>query len=278
MLFAMPDPDVDPDADLDAEVADGPDAPAGSLAGWLAELPPGPHALAWLSSLDAESLDPAERLLVLKAWERAHSWVSARLAVATVAAAGPEPTTRDDWANEEVAAVLRLPTRSAHNKVHTARTLCEDLPATLALLAEGEVTWRHALAAVEECAPLDRAQAAAVEAVVLPKAPAQSPQAFRRSLRRAVLAAAPAQAQEAMEHALAEDVDVRLAPLPNGMAEVVATMPAVEAGALFLAVNTLAKARHAAEGGRRSGVRLGRRRVDALAALANAALADRALP
>ena len=81
-----------------------------------------------------------------------------------------------------------------------------------------------------------------------------------------------------MQHALACDVDVRLTALPNGMGEIVATMPALEATALFLAVNTLAKARHAAAGGKRSKVRLGRRRVDALAALANAAPADRALP
>ncbi len=274
MLFAMPDPG----RDLDIGGADGCDAPAGSLAAWLAELPPGPQALAWLSSLDAESLDSRERLLVLKAWERAHSWVSAQLAAATAAAAGPEPTTRDDWANEEVAAVLRLPTRSAHNKVHTARALTEELPAVTRLLAAGEITWRHAAAAVEECAGLPPEAVALVERRVLPKASEQSLPAFRRALRRAVIAAAPEHAEEAMQHALAEDVDVRLTPLRNGMAEIVATMPALEASALFLAVNTLAKARHAAEGGRRSGVRLGRRRVDALAALAEAALADRALP
>jgi hypothetical protein len=274
VLLAM----TDPDSDLDAEVADGPDAPAGSLAAWLAEAPPGPQTLTWLGSLDPATLDARERLLVLKAWERQHAWVSAQLATATAAAAGPEPTTRDDWAQADVAAVLRLSTRSAHNKVHLARTLTQELPTTTELLAAGEITWRHAAAAVEECAGLPREAVAAVEKRVLPKAPDQSLPAFRRALRRAVIAAAPAQAEEAMQHALADDVDVRLDPLPNGMAEIVATMPAIEARERFLAVNTLAKARHAAEGGRRSGVRLGRRRVDALAALAEAALADRALP
>ncbi len=46
------------------------------------------------------------------------------------------------------------------------------------------------------------------------------------------------------------------------MAELTATMPAVEASALFLAVDNLAKGRHAACGGKRSGVRIGRRRAE----------------
>jgi hypothetical protein len=47
---------------------------------------------------------------------------------------------------------------------------------------------------------------------------------------------------------------------------------------VFLALDALARARHAASGGRRSGVGLDARRVDALIALADAALANRALP
>jgi hypothetical protein len=69
-----------------------------------------------------------------------------------------------------------------------------------------------------------------------------------------------------------------LIPLDDGMAAVEATMAAVDARALFSAIDTLARARHAAEGGRRSGVGIGARRVDALVALAHAALADRRLP
>ena len=174
MLFAMPDPD----RGLGAEVVDGFDAPAGSLAGWLVELPPGPQTLSWLASLASESLDAAERLLVLKAWERAHAWISAQLAAATVAVAGPEPTTRDDWVQDEVAACLRLSTRAAHNKVHLARVLIEEMPATFDLLEAGEITWRHAMAVVEECAGLDRAQAAAVQARCCPR---RRPSRCRRS-------------------------------------------------------------------------------------------------
>ncbi|HEX7105789.1 MAG TPA: DUF222 domain-containing protein [Acidothermaceae bacterium] len=274
MLLTMPTaeaPDVDGvDVDLDA--------PAGSFVSWVLELPPGPESMAMLCSLDAETLPADERVLVLQAWERQHAWLSAQVQAAVVAAAGPEPTTADDWAKDEVAAALRLSIRSAHNKVHLARVLTEELPGVTRLLDAGEVTFRHALAAVELCAGLPRDAVAKVEQRVLPKAPDQSIAQFRRSVRRAVLAVAPEQAEEAMQDALADDVDVRVHPLPNGMAELVATLPALEARELFLAVNTLAKARHAAAGGKRSGVRIGRRRVDVLAALARAALSDRTLP
>lgn len=195
------------------------DAPVGSFVAWALELPPGPESLAMLCSLDAEALTAAERVLVLQAWERQHAWLSARLQAATVAVAGPEPVTADDWAQDEVAAALRLSSRSAQNRVHLARTLTEELPGLTKLLHAGEVSFRHALAAVELCAGLPHEAVAAVEKRVLPKAADQSIALFRRSLRRAVLAAAPEQAEEAAQEALANDVDVRLHPLPNGMAE-----------------------------------------------------------
>ncbi len=105
-----------------------------------------------------------------------------------VAVAGPEPTTADDWAQDEVAAALRLSTGSARNRVRLARALTEDSPALTALPDDGEVPFRHALAAVELCAGLPRDAVARVQARVLPEAPAQSIAEFRRSLRRAVLA------------------------------------------------------------------------------------------
>ncbi|HET9187133.1 MAG TPA: hypothetical protein VFN80_04220, partial [Acidothermaceae bacterium] len=123
MLLTMPaaeTPDVD---DVDVNDGVGVDAPAGSFVGWVLELPPGPQSLALLCSLDAGTLTARERLMVLQAWERQHAWRSAQLQAATVAAAGPEPTTADDWARDEVAAALRLSTGAARNKVHLARTL-----------------------------------------------------------------------------------------------------------------------------------------------------------
>ena len=268
MLFAMPAVEV---------VDDGVDAPAGSLFSWVVELPPGPEAMQLLCSIDPGSLDEFERVLLVRAWERQHAWLSARQQEALVAAAGPRPAKGDDWAVEEIAAAIKVSGRSAQNRVHAARAIVGLLPATREALEFGELSWRHALAVVDECAPLDADQIAEVESTVLAGAGDRAVGDFRRTLRRAVAALRPDVALARHRRAVAER-DVRFVPLDDGMAAVEATMPAVDARALFDAVDTLARARHAAEGGRRGGVRIGARRVDALAALAHAALADRKLP
>ncbi len=262
----------------EAEVVDdGVDAPAGALFQWIIELPPGPEAMQLLCSIDAGSLDAYERVLLVRAWSRQHAWLSARQQEALVAAAGAEAQTEDDWAVDEIAAVMKVSGRAARNQVHTARTLVGSLPGTKVALDFGEVTFRHALAMVDECALLDREQAAVVESRVLPGAGDRAVGDLRRKLRRAVAMVEPGVAFARHQEAVAAR-DVRLIPQEDGMATVAATMSAVDARALFSAVDTLARARHAAEGGRRSGVGVGARRVDALVALAHAALADRALP
>jgi hypothetical protein len=270
MLFGIPAADV---------VDDGVDAPAGSFFSWVVESPPGPETMQLLCSLDPASLSALERVELVKAWERQHAWLSARQQEVLVAAVGLEPADEDDWAVEEVAAALKVSGRVARNRVQAARALVGTLPETQAALDAGELSLRHALAVVDECALLDREESAAVEAqvVVLPGAGERAVGDFRRKLRRAVAMVEPAVALIRHQRAVAER-DVRLIPQEDGMATVAATMAAVDARALFSAIDTLARARHAAAGGRRAGSRIGACRVDALAALAHAAIADRRLP
>lgn len=239
-------------------------------------VPPGPETMQLLCSVDPESLSAFERVELVKAWERQHAWLAARQQEALVAAVGVEPRDEDDWAVEEVAAALKVSARTARNRAHAARVLVGLLPATRAALDAGDVSARHALTMVDECALLDRAQAAAVEAQLLPGASERAVGDFRRRLRRAVLTVEPGAALARHEEAVAAR-DVRLIPLEDGMATVAATMSAVDARALFTVIDTLARARHAAAGGRRSGMRIGACRVDALATLAHAAMVNRAL-
>ncbi len=268
MLFAMPAAEV---------VDDGVDAPAGSLFSWVFELPPGPEAMSLLCSIDAASLDDFDRVRLVQAWERQHAWLSARQQEALVAAAGPKPANGDDWAVEEVAAAIKISGRAARGRVEAARVIVGSLPATREALEFGEVSLRHALAVVDEVALLDDDQAREVESRVVPGAGNRTVGGFRRKLRRAVAMVQPDIALARHRSAVAER-DVRFIPLDDGMAAVQATMAAVDARALFDVIDTLARARHAAEGGRRSGVGIGARRVDALVCLAHAALADRSLP
>jgi hypothetical protein len=256
-------------------VAQAVDATSGAQ--WLTELPPGPAAMAMLCAIDLASADSETRLLVAAAWERQHAWVCAQQQAATVAVVGPEPLTPDDWARDELAAGLKLSGRAAAHRVHLARTLTENLPATLELLRAGRISFRHAAAMVEHCGRLDHAQCARVEARVVGRAPDQTTAQFSGSVRRAVLAVAPLHAEHAAQQARLER-DVRFFPEPDGMASVIATLPAVEARALFVAVDALARGRYAAAGGKRAGVSIGGCRVDALVALAEDALTRRGAP
>ena len=245
--------------------------------GWWLDLEPGPTAMAILGGIDPARLDRAGRVAYMTAWDRQNSWVNARVQAATVAVAGPEPATDDDWAGDEIGVALKMSARGVSQRVHLARMLTQSLPGTQQLLASGQISMRHALAMVELCAPAPAAVLPEVESRVLTKAPAQSVASFRRSVRRAIIALAPVAADEAHEFAR-EDRNVVLVAEPNGMATMIATLTATEARNLFLAVDALARGRHHAAGGRKSGVGIGQRRADALIALADAALADRRLP
>jgi Domain of unknown function (DUF222)/HNH endonuclease len=244
---------------------------------WVWEMAPGPAAMAVLSSIEPSDLDAAGRIELVRAWERQAAWLSAQQQTAIAAAAGAEPTTDDDWVRDELAVATRMSGRTTQNRIHVARMLTRCLPGTHAMLQSGAISHWHGLAMVELCAGLPEEFLPYVERRVLPKAPRQSVGEFRRSVRRVLLAYNPADAQEAHEQARANR-DVRLVPEPDGMASVIATLPAPDARALFAVIDALARGRHHAEGGRRSGVGIGARRADALVALADAALADRALP
>ena len=252
-------------------------APDGVTLEWLLEMEPGPQAMAVLNGIDPKGLDQAGRLALISAWDRQNSWVAARSQSVIAVAAGDEPANSDDWIRDDIAFALKLSGRAAQQRIHVARMLSGSLPGTHRLLESGQLSVRHALAIVELCAGVSDSLAARVEEKVLPKAPDQSVSHFRRSVRRALLALAPAQEQDAHERARAER-DVRIVPEPNGMASVIATLPAPEARTLFLAIDALARGRHHAAGGRRSGAGIGVRRADALVALAEQALADRKLP
>lgn len=245
--------------------------------GWLKGLEPGPAAMAVLAGIDVATLDRAGRVAVLLAWERANAWVTTQLQAVTVAVGGEEPGTDHDYGRDEVAVALKMSGRGAAQRLHVARMLTVSLPGTRELLESGRIGVRHALAMIELCAPVPADGLAKLEARVLPGAPGQSVAAFRRAIRRAIMRLFPALAEQAYQVARRHR-DVVVVPEPHGMATLTATLTAVEARSLFLAVDALARGRHQAEGGRGNGVGIGERRADALAALADAALAERRLP
>ncbi len=246
----------------------------------LLTVEPGPAAIAMLCSVDPARRSTRDKLLILRAWERQAAWLAARQHAAMADTAGPEALIHDDPVRDEIAAALGLSRQAADNRIHVARTLADTLPATRELLEAGEITPRHAMVMVDECGALDNATAEQIEKRVLANAPHQTAAAFRRAVRRAVdcRRAAPGSAALAAHESAKAERKVIVVPEADGMASLIATLPAVDALRLFDAVDNLARARHAKLGGRRRNPGIDARRADALVALAEHALADRRLP
>jgi hypothetical protein len=142
---------------------------------------------------------------------------------------------------EGVSLALQLPLRTAQAKLAQAVTLVTDLPRTLAAVADGSLSGAHAAVLAEAVwrLPADHPELpAALERAVLPGVLAAGcvtvPQLKRRvrRVRRAVLALDPATAEERHLRAVA-DRRVEFQPGEDGMASLVALLPAPEAQLLY---------------------------------------------
>ncbi len=195
----------------------------------LATAQPGPAVMAVLACFEAARLSQRQRVEMLTIWERQASWVAAsQQPVLAALDHGPAPddeTARfhdpsrpdEDWTREEVAAALHLSPCTAAERLRVAHALASRLPQTWAALAQGEITYRQAVAVADATQPLNVDTAAAVERQVLRRAPQQTLGELRRSLRRAVLRADPAAADGAHVRAVAQR-RVEKWPLADGMA------------------------------------------------------------
>lgn len=167
-----------------------------------------------------------------------------------------------EFAGDEVAAALRLSVKAATALLDLAMALTRRLPATLAALEAGEIDITKARALAEIVRPLSGEQASAVERQVLVCAPGQTVGQLRAAAQRAVLRLDPDGAERRHTARRAER-RVELHPLPDGMAELSALLPAEAAVALYRRIDALA----------RTGAALGdpcgvdARRADALADL-----------
>ncbi|MFT2816729.1 hypothetical protein [Leifsonia sp. A12D58] len=70
----------------------------------------------------------------------------------------------------EVAAALRLPERTTETLVEYSRVLVHELPATLAVLQSGRMSYRHATIMIDQVSGLSAENRAALEEKMLPKA------------------------------------------------------------------------------------------------------------
>ncbi len=206
---------------------------------------PSGHVLVVLRQLRDRRLLAAEQATVLSLLGRMSSWLMALTDEAVVAVAGMTEPVEDDWTRDEIALALRMSTRSSPARIRQARERCGRLSRVGAALAAGVLLPGQADDAVDE---LLNATAETVDRVcdrLLADAGGMTRERFRRSLRRAVISSDPPAA--ALRHELAKaERGVWMRPLPDGMAEVITLMTAVEAVTFTTGLDAAAHQRIAA--------------------------------
>lgn len=129
------------------------DASPDEVAAWAAYAPVEQVVPFLLLALDRESLSTDGKLDLLVGVERLKAWADAEQ-VRTLASLGAEPAAfpaaqGKEFVREEIAAALHWSAGTASVRLHDAETMVEALPATVALLADGDVSYAHARAVAD---------------------------------------------------------------------------------------------------------------------------------
>jgi hypothetical protein len=153
---------------------------------------------------------------------------------------------RERALHAEAACALRVPERSIQRLLGEARMLTRDLPATLAALAEGRFSYRHAQVLIDETAGLGAEDRVVVERLALSTAATSTVSQFRTRVRRLREKRTPESMTRRVREAR-EQRELTLEPTPDGMAYLTLYTGVVEATAVYDRA-TAAAARAAADG------------------------------
>jgi hypothetical protein len=203
---------------------------------------------------DLTKMSNLARINYLTVLQRQASWVNAWEQEAIIAVAGLEPTEVDNFYDgpdsserEDIATALRLAPQTAQNRIDVARTLVGHLPLVCSALATGEISASHATSIAREVAdiierkvPLSTIRK--IEEIAISHAEFHTPSQVTNKVRATIAKLAPeefeAQAEEARE-----DRRVEIYPEKNGMATLIAILPAADAQTVMLAIEKLARIR-----------------------------------
>jgi len=215
-----------------------------------ASRPPGATMASRLNATDPTALTTYDLLEATSDWERVIAWAQANQSevIAEFARRRPGPGATDEpgarisvFAADEIASRLRITRRAADLKLAIALDLADRLPATRQALLEGRIDLTKARAIADHTVNLaDSALRRTVEERVLHRAESQTAPELRRSLLRAVAAVDSEAVIKRHAKAKAERF-LALYPLPDGMAEITAVLPADDAIVVFNAVETFAR-------------------------------------
>ena len=227
----------------------------------LLHQPGGYEALGHLIGINPEKLTSAGRIDYLAALERQHSWLTSLIQNATLAIAGAEPSQSenlwdgvDESEREDVATALRLSANTAQSRIDTARVLTNHLPATCQALAIGDISPSHAtLIARETSEAIKRGISTEdlihIENRALAHAEFHTPAQVGRKIRTLIAQISPETFEESV--AIARDTrSVHMYPESDGMATVMALLPAEDAQTVMLAINALVESQHSQDDAR----------------------------
>jgi hypothetical protein len=208
---------------------------------------PGIETLTQLVEIHPYELSPSGRIDYLAALEKQNGWLQSVMQTAFVAIADDQRESLecgesgvDDEEREEIAAALRLSPATAQAKMDTARILVNELPATCAALASGEISVAHATVIARESAPLlrggiDREVMAQIEKSAIANAEFHTPAQVANKIRTAVSRALPNECEESFARAH-ELRKVSCYPERDGMATVIALLSAPDAQSVLIAI------------------------------------------
>lgn len=217
----------------------------------ILHLPAGIEMVNELWKISPESLDYAGRVDYLAAVEKQSGWFNVWMQNAIVIVAGNEPSRADsmysgvdDSEREEIATALRMSGSTAQGRIDVARTLTQFLPSATAALAAGDISPAHANVIARESAQLIRQGVAPevlklIEDQAIAHAEFHTPAQVANKVRSCIAMFAPDQ----FEAAAVEEKSTRKVsyyPSANGMATIVAFLPAPDAQTIMLAIDRLA--------------------------------------
>ena len=217
----------------------------------ILHLPAGLDCVTELWKISPENLDYAGRVDYLAALEKQSGWFNVWLQHAIVVVAGNEPSRVDsmysgvdDSEREEIATALRMSGSTAQSRIDVARTLMQHLPGATAALAIGDISLAHANVIARESAQLIRQGVLPevlklIEDEAVAHAEFHTPAQVANKVRSCIAMFAP----EQFEAAAVEEKSARKVsyfPSPNGMATIVAFLPAPDAQTIMLAIDRLA--------------------------------------
>ena len=195
---------------------------------------PGARDSHWLATADAAQLSAPDRLELLTLLDQQIRWLQAATIRTLAAVAAADPTAKK-YSQESVSLALRIPVRTAQNRLRQAATLVRELPTTLDALGRGQVSHDQARTltdAVWKLPPDEPDLVVGLEKAVLGSAPQQTTSQFRAAVKKATMRIDPASAEERYQRARS-DRAVRLEPVDDGMALLSVLLDAPDAQVLY---------------------------------------------